>query len=109
VHLLAVHLDTARRLDAQAHDITPDVEHGEDDVVADHHALTGTTGQDEHAPLSPPLGDKGRIADITQPGAARAPAGRCHPGRAAPRAGSPATARSAPSGSRWPRSARPRC
>src|SRR5690242_6528238 len=51
VHLFAVHLDAAGCLDAQPHHVAAHVEHGDDDVVTDHHAFTGTSGQNEHKPL----------------------------------------------------------
>lgn len=43
-----MYIDAARCADPEADLITPDLEDGDDDVVADHDALVGMAGQHEH-------------------------------------------------------------
>ena len=55
--LFAVHVDRARRLDAEAHLIAAHLEHRHDDLVPDHDALIRTSREHEHEvppPWRPP-------------------------------------------------------
>src|SRR4051812_10939116 len=47
-HLFAVHLDVARRLDADPDLVTAHFEHGDHHVLPDHDALVRVSGEDEH-------------------------------------------------------------
>lgn len=47
--LLAVHGDASRCGDAQADDLTPNVQHRDYDVVADHDALANPATENQHA------------------------------------------------------------
>ena len=51
VHLLSVDGDRLRGLDAEADFITPDINDGHHDIVANHDALVSVAGKDQHVVL----------------------------------------------------------
>src|SRR5262249_4816515 len=50
--LLAVHVDLAGSADPETDLVSPELEHRHDDVVADHDALVGPTGEYQHCSTS---------------------------------------------------------
>jgi hypothetical protein len=48
VHLLAVHGDLDRGRDPQSNLITPNIHHGDDDIIADDDTFVAVSGQDQH-------------------------------------------------------------
>src|SRR5690606_466459 len=53
VDLVAMHSDRARGLDTDAHLVAAGLDDRDHDVVADHDALAGLTGEDQHVISSP--------------------------------------------------------
>ena len=75
--LFAVHVDRARRLDAEPHLIAANFEHGHDDLVPDHDALVRTSREHEHGVLPPWRPPWGPASSIGRANHARLNAARC--------------------------------